>query len=299
MRKIKLITLGILLGFINLMAQDPIFLQPLETNVNLNPALVGNDSVTRLNLIYRNECPNLTRNFVTGSANFYRYIPKLKAYAGITYLNDNQNRGLLISNNVSIFYSQNIKINQVLIRPSFEFAFGQRVLDRSKILFGATTVYRYGFVWNSQEYIPTPNKSNIDFNFGTIVYYKKLFVGFSIHHITEPDIGLQGVKKLPTRYGLQFGYEFTVKKVVLSPYAVYFRQEKYLSILIGTNALLFNHLNVGLAYRNQSYVVSNVGYQNKFFKINYSFDLAKEKNFSTSAGSHELYLSFRLNRLRL
>ena len=102
----------------------------------------------------------------------------------------------------------------------------------------------------------------------TLQDYPRTFLGAksSGAGITEPDIGLQGIKKLPTRYGLQFGYEFTVKKVVLSSYAVYFRQEKYLSILIGTNALLFNHLNVGLAYRNQSYVVSNVGYQNNFFK---------------------------------
>ena len=57
----------------------------------------------------------------------------------------------------------------------------------------------------------------IDFNTGTIAYYKKLLVGFSIHHITEPDFGLQGINKLPIRYGLQIGYHIMVNKIIYSP----------------------------------------------------------------------------------
>lgn len=298
MGKIKLTILAILLGSINIMAQDPIFLQPLETNVNLNPALVGNDSVARLNLIYRNQWPNLAGNFVTPSVNFYQYFPKLNAYAGINCLNDNQARGTLISNNVSIFYSQNINIKQVLFRPSLEIAYGDRKLNTTKITFGDIIDGRYGSVWPVSQPL-TPYKKYVDFNIGTVAYYKKLLVGFSIHHLNQPDIGMQGTYQIPITYGLQFGYHIMINKIVLSPYAIYIKQQNYQSLLIGANALLLNHLNVGLSYRTLSSIICNVGYQNKFFKINYSYDATSAKNLFTPAGSHELYLSFRLNSLRL
>ena len=78
-----IITAAVLWSSLALIAQDPLFVQPSGGNININPALVGNDSVARLGLICRNQWPALSGNYITTGVNFYQYIPKLNAYAGI------------------------------------------------------------------------------------------------------------------------------------------------------------------------------------------------------------------------
>ena len=293
-----IITAAVLWSSLALIAQDPLFVQPSGGNININPALVGNDSVARLGLICRNQWPALSGNYITTGVNFYQYIPKLNAYAGINYLNDNQAHGTLISNNFSVFYSQNINLKKVLFRPSIEVAYGNKKLDATKLNFGDMIDSRRGFVWD-----PTPSQINtsvayMDFNLGAIAYYKNMLVGVSAHHITQPDVGLEGSSKLPVKYGIQLGYSFVIKKTVLSPFAYFVQQQTFQSLIVGTNVLLFNHLNVALSYRNSSSVISNIGYQNKWFKINYSYDFGISKVFPNSVGSHELGLSFRFWKVK-
>jgi len=58
---------------------------------------------------------------------------------------------------------------------------------------------RRGFVWNTNEIVPAQNKTNLDFSAGLLGYSKRYFIGFSAHHITQPDEGLQGPSKLPMK----------------------------------------------------------------------------------------------------
>ncbi len=297
MKKFKIVAVGTLLSSLNLMAQDPLFVQPSGGNINLNPALVGNDSVARLGLICRNQWPVLSGNYVTTGVNFYQFIPKLNAYAGISYLNDNQSNGTLITNNFSLFYSQNINIKKVLFRPSIEVDYGNKKLDATKLNFGDMIDARRGFVWD-----PTPltnaSITYVDFNLGAVAYYKKMLVGVSAHHFTQPDVGLRGTSKLPIRYGIQLGYSFAIKKTVLSPFAYFVQQQNFQSLIVGTNVLLYNHLNLALSYRNSSSIISNIGYQNKWFKINYSYDFGISKFSPNNAGSHEVGMAFKFWKVK-
>lgn len=299
MKKTRLVAAGVLLGSLSLMAQDPLFVQPSGGNINLNPALVGNDSVARLGLICRNQWPALSGNYVTTGVNFYQFIPKLNAYAGINYLNDNQTNGTLISNNFSVFYSQNINFKKVLFRPSVEVVYGNKKLDYTKLNFGDMIDARRGFVYDFGTPMPVnANKAYLDLSIGSVIYYKNILLGFSAHHINQPDVGLEGSSKLPIRYGIQLGYSFAIKKTVFSPFAYFIQQQNFQSLIVGANVLLFNHLNVALSYKNSSSIISNVGYQNKWFKINYSFDIGLSHLFPNNAGSHELGLSFRFWKVK-
>jgi len=280
-------------------AQDPIFSQPALGNINLNTALVGNDSAARLGLNSRYQWPNLNSPYITSSVNFYQFIPKLNAYAGINYMNDNQANGMLISNDFSVFYSQNINIKKVLFRPSLEFGIGNKNLDNSKLNYGDMTDPRRGFVWSTQEHIPNSNKSYLNFNIGGMFYYKEILVGFSAHHINTPDVGLQGTSKIPIRYGLQLGYTIRFKKISVSPFVFYNQQQSFQSLVGGVNVLLFNHLNIAVSYRNSDAIITSIGYQNRFFKINYSYDYTTSslRNANTG-GSHELGMAFKFWKVK-
>jgi len=276
----------------SLVAQDALFVQPSGGNIYLNPALVGNDSVARLGLIYRIQWPNLSSAFETAAVNFYQFIPKFNAYGGISYLRNDHARGNVISNNFSIFYSQNINIKKVLLRPSVEVAFGNRKLDDTRLNFGNTMYPSSQAPLNT-----TTQKQNLnytDLNFGVMAYYKKFLLGLSAHHILEPNVGFgAGHTELPIRYGVQMGYQIAIKKVVLSPFGYFRKQQYFTSVLFGANALLYNHLNLALSYGTSDRIISNIGYENKFFRINYSFDYTFSKLAVNSAYSHEIGLSFR------
>jgi type IX secretion system PorP/SprF family membrane protein len=264
----------------------------------LNTALVGNDSAARLGLNSRYQWPNLSSPYITSSVNFHQFIPKLNAYAGINYMNDNQANGTLISNNFSVFYSQNINIKKVLFRPSFEFSYGNLKLDNSKLIFGDMIEPRRGFVWSPTHQL-NYYKSYLDFNLGGMLYYKSLLIGFSAHHITTPDVGLQGTSKIPIRYGVQLGYTIRFKKTSVSPFVFYNQQQNFQSLVGGVNVLLFNHLNVAVSYRNSDAIITSVGYQNRFFKINYSYDYTTSslRNVNTG-GSHELGMAFKFWKVK-
>lgn len=281
-----------------LSAQDPIFYQPSLGNINLNTALVGNDSAARLALNTRLQWPNLSGSYTTSSVNFYQFIPKWNAYAGINYINDNQAHGTLVSNKFSIFYSQNINIKKVLFRPSIEFGFGNKKLDATKLNFGDQIDPRRGFDWYSGNPIMNTSKSYIDLNLGGMFYYKGILAGFSAHHINSPDIGLQGSFKIPIRYGVQLGYTINLKRTTLSPYLFYNQQQNFKLMMVGVNALFFKHLNVTVAYGTNDAVVAGLGYQHKFFKINYSYDVALSLNRGNTAGSHEFGLAFKFWKVK-
>lgn len=71
-------------------AQDPTFSQTHGANVNLNTALVGNDTKARLSTIYRNQWMGLGGLYKTSMLNFYQYISKTNGYGGVNFMFDNQ-----------------------------------------------------------------------------------------------------------------------------------------------------------------------------------------------------------------
>ncbi len=298
MKKIVSISIIIIASALNVFAQDPQFSQTSLGNINLNPALAGNDSCARLGVNYRNQWPNISANYVTMSANFYQYIPKLNAYAGVNYLNDDICKGTLKTNIISIFYSQNINVKNVLVRPSIEFCYGEKKVDTSKLLFGDMIDPRLSNVWSNGNYNFIQKKEFIDFNLGTIVYYKNFLLGLSTHHITEPDEGLFGPSKLLRRYGVQFGYTLQFKKISISPFMYYVQQQNFLLMTEGVSVLFFKHLNIALSYRNNDAIVLNFGYKNKLIAINYSYDVTVSRLSGNTAGSHEVGLAFKFWRVK-
>jgi type IX secretion system PorP/SprF family membrane protein len=300
MKKIASISIIIIVFASSLFAQDPQFSQTSLGNINLNPALAGNDSCTRLGVNYRNQWPNISANYVTMSANFYQYIPKLNAYAGINYMNDNQARGILKTNIFSVFYSQNINIKNVLIRPSIEVCYGEKTVDLSKLSFGSTINYNPGTIpqWPPDYNQSILKKNYLDLNIGTIVYYKNLLLGLSAHHITQPDEGLLGPSKVPIRFGVQFGYTLRLNKISISPFMYYVQQQNFQLLTGGVSVLFLKHINIALSYRNNDAVILNFGYQNKLIAINYSYDVTVSKLSGNTAGSHEVGLAFKFWRVK-
>ena len=88
---------------------DPHFSQFYANQLYLNPALAGSNVCPRINLSYRNQWPSLPNNYVSYSAAFDMYIPKIKGGVGVYFLGDNAG-DLMNTYIVSAMYSYRLQI---------------------------------------------------------------------------------------------------------------------------------------------------------------------------------------------
>lgn len=297
--KFKLIlAFSLSISISSVFSQDALFSQPFVGNVNFNSALAGNDTSARFASNYRYHWNEFGRPNATSSINFYQYIPKLNAYGGVNFLNDNQ-RNQLKKNSFSLFYNQNLKIGKVLFRPSIELGYVKTTLDLTGYIYGDMIHPQTGFAPTTEEKLKFTSKY-LNLNLGGIFYFKNLLVGFSMH---QPYLlNVSGNSKLPIRYNWQLSYAFNFEKFRLSPYCIVdIQKHNDPNIIIGLDVLIKKHFNFALATRFDDAIILNFGYQNKFFALNYSYDFTTNwlNNSSVGAGgTHELGLALKFWKVR-
>ena len=98
MKIIKQLLVSFLLSIVPLItiAQDPTFTQFYSNPIYLNPAFAGSHGCPRFALNYRNECPNLSGNYVTYSAAYDQFFKNLSGGIGIIMTHDEQGQGNVV-----------------------------------------------------------------------------------------------------------------------------------------------------------------------------------------------------------
>jgi type IX secretion system PorP/SprF family membrane protein len=151
----------------DLKAQDPQFTQFYANPLYLNPAFAGTARCPRISMNYRNQWPNLSGNYVTYSVAGDLHVDALAGGLGILVTTDDQAHGTLKTTNASLIYSYQAVINREFsLKFGLQATYMQKSLDAQNLHFGDMIDARRGFVWNTQEAIPSPNKSNADFSAG-------------------------------------------------------------------------------------------------------------------------------------
>lgn len=271
------------------LAQDPLSSQPASGNVNYNTALAGCDTKGRLTLNYRNQWANLSGNYITTNINFYQYIPKTNGYGGIHLMNDQQG-GVIQTNSAFLFYSQNFHLKDVLFRPSLEVGYNSKSIDWGQLTFGDQIDPQQGFTNSTtNEFNKKTNYVNI--GAGIMVYYKKILLGFSAKNMNQPNESLLvgGNSPLPTRYGIQASYQFSLGKFDITPFGMYFNQNSFQSTTFGLDFLWLKHFNFAVSYHAKDNVNFMIGYHHKYFAVNYSYGYTISRlNNGVSGGTHEI-----------
>jgi len=217
--------------------QDPQFTQPYGTMTYSNPAFAGTDTMGTIFLSHRNQWPKLSGTYQTTVLGWSQYIADFNAYSGIHYMYDNA--GALKTSRISFNYAQNIRMNNLVIRPAMEFTYFQKTMDWSQLTFGDMIDPRRGFVYQTGDVPRGGSVSNVDFSTGIMAQFYNVTLGVSVHHFTEPNESLiMGNSSLPMKIGYQAAYhlEGGIGRWVLKidPYLVYFSQA------------LFQNFNFGL-----------------------------------------------------
>lgn len=294
---IVLLTVLVVSGFWeDLAAQDPQFTQFYANPLYLNPAFAGTARCPRICMNYRNQWPNLSGTFVTYSASYDQHIDAISGGLGILVTQDDAGRGTLKTTTASLIYSYHLAVTREFsLKFGLQAGFFQKALDRSKLNFGDMIDARRGFVWNTNEVIPSQNKSNLDFSAGVLGYSKRYFIGFAANHITQPDEGLLGVSKLPVKFTGHAGAVIPLEKggdTYISPNVLFQQQQNFSQLNLGVYFVKGSFVG-GLWYRNQDAFIVLIGLQTDHFKVGYSYDVTVSKLASNTAGSHEISLQIQ------
>jgi type IX secretion system PorP/SprF family membrane protein len=242
---------------------------------------------------YRNQWPALSAPYVTYSASYDMHLDALAGGIGILVNTDDQARGTLKTTNASLLYSYHAPITREFsLKFGIQATYLQKSLDRNKLSFGDMIDARRGFVWNTNEAVPSQRKSAADFSAGLLGYSKTYFFGFAANHINQPNEGLLGESKLPAKFTVHGGAIIPLEKgneSYLSPNILFQAQQKFTQLNLGLYYVKGAFV-AGLWYRSGDAVIALVGVQNNNFKFGYSYDVTVSKLSGNTAGSHEISL---------
>ncbi len=296
-------------------AQDPQFSQFYANPIYLNPAFAGSVRCPRVALNYRNQWPGLNKTYITYSASYDQHVDALGGGVGLILMNDKAGNGTLNSTTVSGIYSYNLNVNRNFsIRAGLQATYMQERLDFDKLTFGDQIDPRYGYIYNTQEDRPNEKHGFADFSAGIVGYSSKIYGGFAVHHLTEPDQAfiVEGSSPLPRKITAHLGallpikgastYKGRLEGTFISPNVLYQQQQGFNQLNIGMY-IIKSPLVGGLWYRgylngdkflSSDSFIALIGIQKELFKFGFSYDVTVSKlNNNVTAGSWELSAGFQ------
>lgn len=306
-------------------SQDPQFTQFYANSLHLNPALAGKDLSPRFHSGYRNQWPEIKNAYVTYNLEYDDFIEKIHGGLGFQFLHDKTANGVLNTNLLSISYAYHLQISKGWSSSfSLKGAFQQKSFNTSLAQFGDQIDEIRGFVYSTNQTINNPTSSYFDAGAGFLFFSSEYatflpnsFAGVAVHHINRPQeafiVNGSQNNKLPVRYTLHAGKQITVlknglfnKPLYISPNLLFDLQSNFKQFNFGAY-FVDGIVGVGLWYRHTNFLnptsdvfklqdalVIMAGIETTKMRIGYSYDLNLSNLIGSSAGSHELSITFDL-----
>lgn len=240
-------------------AQDATFSQFNSVPLYYNPAFAGSAEKSRLAVSYRNQWAGLYQTYYVS---YDQAVKKL--HGGVGFLMYNDHSGPLNVLYSGLAYAAKFNVaGKVVISPAIKIAYRRSTLNVAEA--------------NVTE-LNTKNGKAInncaDVTAGLLVNTAKLFAGFTIDHLNQPDQSF-GVGKaiLPIKYIAQLGYTFQKSEessFSVTPSALYQQQQNF-NIVQCNLSFKYKWAVLGLGYTTNSYSLM-LGYYSKKIIIGYSFE---------------------------
>ncbi|MFT6871556.1 MAG: type IX secretion system PorP/SprF family membrane protein [Roseivirga sp.] len=309
----------------SLKAQDPQFSQFYAAPLYLNPALTGSTDRARVGVNYRNQWPSLTHSFTTISA-YVDYFSKA-AESGVGMIITEHKESFLNykSSEVGLLYSYKLRISDALIiRTGMQMSYFNKNLNFEDLIFGNQIDIDNGQVIGPSGE-PFDRGARVDFlsaSAGTLLYTADAWVGFSVHHINQPNQSFIGQdSRLDRKYSLHAGYKLNFAKGQRLRTVSYQFQERSATFAVNYKSqggfrqldvgaqLYFQPLLLGVWYRgipiesvnkvakNES-VIGLFGLElNKDLSFGYSYDFTVSQLASVTGGAHEFSLTLAFGKI--
>jgi len=297
-----LFILGLMLStatYNELYAQDPQFTQFYANPLYLNPAFAGSARCPRICMNFRDQWPAIPGTFVTYSGSYDQHVDALSGGIGLLVTQDEAGQGTLTTTNISAIYAYQFNVSRTFtISTGFQATYHQKTIDESKLSFGDMIDPSKGFIYNTNEQLSRTSVGVPDFSAGVLGYGRYLFIGCSVDHLTQPDESFiqSAPSPLPIKITAHAGAMISIEnhniqedKVIISPNILYQQQENFQQLDLGFYVIK-GPIVGGLWYRNGDAIIALIGFQKKFIKMGYSYDVTISKLTEATAGSHEISL---------
>lgn len=295
-----------------LRAQDVIFSQFYANPLYMNPAFAGSKVCPRISLNYRSQWPALVSAYTTVSASYDQYIDALHGGVGAILMTDRQgDHGALSTSSLSAMYAFRAQLGrEVWFNAGLKAGVTNTSLNWNDLRFPDMIDRINGFTGMTSAQMPEhTNVWYLDFDAGILAYGPAWYAGFAASHLTQPSNGFYGVTKLPMKFTGNIGALINIAEEarrtsslglgtpVLSPNFIYQYQAGFHYFNYGLYLDWMPFL-VGVWFRNgienADAFIFQVGFQQDYFKIGYSYDVTVSKLANNTSGAHELSLGILL-----
>lgn len=311
-RNLLIFTGSILLTISGLHAQDPQFTQFYASPLYLNPAFAGANACSRVSTNYRNQWPSIPGAFVSYVLSFDHDIPAISSGVGALFTTDRAGTGKLRSTSLNLLYSYELRITRKWSgRVGFQAAQTIRDINFFDLTFGDQLAR--GGVSTSVEVPQQEKVSFLDFSSGVLFYSQKYWLGFSSHHMNQPNQSLTAEESiLPVKYSVHAGAKLPIRSgskksasQSISPAIQYKNQSKFDQVDVGLyyaySPMVFGVWYRGIplikayqpGYANNDAVAFLVGLDVNDLRLGYSYDLTISRLLNSTGGTHEISLSYQ------
>lgn len=295
-------------------AQDIGFSQFYANPLYLNPGFAGSAVAPRISLSYRAQWPGLVSAFTTVSASYDQYINDLHGGIGAIVMTDRQgDHGALRTTMMGLMYAFRFQISrEIYISAGLQASLVNNSLVWSEYLRFPSQIDReLGFTYSNAGVAQPDNTSrwSADFNAGAVVSSSKWYAGIAASHLTQPNQAFYSEDRVPMKITVHGGGFFNVAEEarrqssiglgtpVVSPNLVYQYQGGFHYFHYGLYLDWMPFL-VGVWFRNgiqnADAFIFQVGVQQDYFKVGYSYDVTLSQLGNSTAGSHEITVGILL-----
>jgi type IX secretion system PorP/SprF family membrane protein len=272
-----------------------------------NPSLSGSEGPGSFRLSYLNFYPGNNYNFHSVYLSYDSYFPSLHGGAGI-YLSDDYLGGIVNDTRGGLSYAYFLKAGKDLfINAGLSVSVFHRGFNfRDAIL--PDQIDALGGVSNfSSEILSNSGRTLFDVGAGFLFVSGKFIGGFSINHLSEPELSDGGTAALKLRRKLLIHLTRDVdinksKNLKVMPLVFFEEQGGCISGGIGTSfESSYLAINAILLGNNEKNLNAQTGFSVNIGKIslyyNYRFNIASFNNLMPLSLLHETGLAFRLNNI--
>jgi type IX secretion system PorP/SprF family membrane protein len=322
LRNTYLLTLALsVAGVFAAAGQDLQFSQYYQAPLYLNPGFTGITPQQRAVFNHRVQWPNLPQAFVTYAASYDIFVEELRSGFGVLLTTDKMGSAGWRTTMFNFLYSYKVKLTENLVfSPGLYFAYGTNGIDRTRLRLGDGLEFER----DGQYYSIDPDQDKIgrqsyfDTGAGMLLYTRKMWLGFAMSHLNQPNLSVLGdVSRLPMKGNVHLGMRLNLSEGGLNPStyrisyltpSVMFRWQgkSFTQMDMGINYHI-DPVSVGIWYRGkpwqktvnnsvaQDAAILQLGLYMKNLTIGYSYDFTISEIQTTSGGSHEISLVYEFS----
>jgi len=278
-----------------------------QTSVMKNPAFAGSNGESMLRLSYLNLLPGRNYNLHSVYASYDSYFPAIHGGAGFYVANDYIG-GIINDIKGGLSYSYFLQAGKdFFINAGLSASFIHRGFNFGNAVLPDMIDNMGGVSLPTSDVLSEKGRSVVDVGTGFLFIWNRIFAGFSILHLAEPDLSGSGasVESLKRKYSIVASGELEINKknhLNARPMALLELQGDY--FIAGAGSVIeSNHLSVNalvLADNNKNIDIQtgfSIHSGSLIFLYNYRFNLSSVNQLYPFSLVHQTGLAFSLNNV--